>query len=92
MRADKSQIPVKPGQTASQTNAGTKPTDNLWAQLRRLKAQIESIELAISTARRDINRIDRKQYREDKVLPPSELKVNAEPGNGQLEHHPALFG
>ncbi len=92
MRADKSQIPVNKVETVSQTHAGNKPTDNLWAQLRRLKAQIESLELAVSTARRDINRIDRKQYREDKSLPPSELGIKAEPGNGKPEHHPALFG
>ncbi|GAI15880.1 unnamed protein product, partial [marine sediment metagenome] len=48
-----------------------------------------SLELAATTARRDINRIDRKQYREEEKSPPS-LIPGTEQDLPQL--HPALFG
>lgn len=55
-----SQTPVsKDGATHS-----PKGLDSLHARLRRLEQKIDNIEAGLSTARRDINRIDRKQYRE----------------------------
>ncbi|GAI45929.1 unnamed protein product, partial [marine sediment metagenome] len=48
-------------------------------------------ELAVSTARRDINRIDRKQYREEEKTPPSVIP-GTRPGDGEKEYSPALFG
>ncbi len=85
MKAETSQIPVKDRQTNGLTNVPTRGTEHLWANIRRLKAQMASMELALSTARRDINRIDRKQYREDKESP---LLEN--PDNGQKDS--VLFG
>ena len=73
MRAESSQIPGNQGRTVSQSNGSSKGQDVIWAMLRRLKARTDSIELALSTARRDINRIDRKQYREETKAPPSEI-------------------
>lgn len=43
--------------------------DHYWATLRKLKARIESLEAQVSTVRRDVNRIDRKQLREAEKLP-----------------------
>ena len=88
MKAVISQIPgTERSKEPVKLPADIKARDTLWAQLRRLTARVANIELAQSTARRDINRIDRKQYREEKELPPSEI-----PGNGEKEYHPALFG
>ncbi|GAI05257.1 unnamed protein product [marine sediment metagenome] len=84
MKAELSQIPVNERRTGSLTHTGSKSVDTLWAQLRRLKAQVDSLELAASTARRDINRIDKKQYREADKTPPSSVP--------QQELSPALFG
>ena len=92
MKAEPSQIPVLPVKKDGLTHTGTLPVDTLWASIRRIKAQVASLELAVSTARRDINRIDRKQYRGDKDTPPSEI-LGKIPGNGEpAELHPALFG
>jgi len=87
MKAETSQIPVNAVNEGVKPNTGSKSADAIWAHLRRLEAQVKSLELALSTARRDINRIDRKQYREVKELPPSEIS-----GDGQREHSAALFG
>ena len=38
--------------------------DSIQARLRRLEARIVTLELKASTARRDVDRISRKQYRE----------------------------
>ncbi|MCK5644777.1 MAG: hypothetical protein KAJ19_28515 [Gammaproteobacteria bacterium] len=87
MKAEPSQIPVNTGQKIGLTNPGSTPGDTLWASIRRLKAQVASLELAVSTARRDINRIDRGQYRGKDKAPPDEI-----PDNGEKEYHPSLFG
>ncbi len=87
MKAEKSQIPGTESQTVSQTNVGKQPTDAIWSHLRRIEDRVKSIELALSTARRDINRIDKSIYREKDKSPPSEIK-----GNGEQDYHPALFG
>ncbi|GAI49796.1 unnamed protein product [marine sediment metagenome] len=90
MKAEKSQIPgPERSKELSKLPADNKARDTLWAQLRRLKAQVASLELAASTARRDINRIDRKQYREEDKGPPS-IIPGIEQDLPQL--HPALFG
>lgn len=49
------------------TNGPYRP-DTFFARLRRLEHRVSFLEQQLSTARRDINRIDRKQYRE---MPPS---------------------
>ena len=89
MKAETSQIPVNErSKEPVKLPADIKARDTLWAQLRRLKAQVANIELAVSTARRDINRIDRKQYREQENTPPSEIPVPGSP----VVLNPALFG
>lgn len=88
MKAETNQIPgLERSKETVKLPADIKARDTLWAQLRRLKAQVANLELAVSTARRDINRIDRKQYREEEKSPPSVI-----PGDGKQEYHPALFG
>lgn len=64
------QIPGKIGQTVSLNDAPSRGQNTVWALVRRLKARVDSMELALSTARRDINRIDKKQYREQNSSPP----------------------
>ena len=68
----------------------TKATDTIWATIRRLIAQVQSMNEAISTLRRDINRIDKSIYRaKDKDLA---TEIAERPGDGGQQHHPALFG
>ncbi|GAH94980.1 unnamed protein product [marine sediment metagenome] len=85
--------PVKKGQksetgrqTASQPTAPKREQDTIWAEMRRLKARVQSIELAASAARRDISRIDRKQYRDNGKEPATELPTK------EQAYHPSLFG
>jgi len=85
--------PVKKGQkseTGRQTpglpTAPKREQDTIWAEMRRLKARVQSIELAASAARRDISRIDRKQYRDNGKEPATLL-----PGKEEVLH-PGLFG
>ena len=47
----------------------TKGSDNVYARQRRLEQRIERIEATISTIRRDVYRIEKKQQRE--VVAPS---------------------
>ena len=56
---------------ARQSTAPKEGGSNLWAMLRRQKAQLGQIELVLSALKRDVARIDRKQYREAKDEPPS---------------------
>ncbi len=74
MKAVLSQIPENERQTSSLNDQGRQHLGILWAQLRRLKAQVASLETAVSTCRRDINRIDKKQYRDNGNTPPSEIE------------------
>lgn len=71
MKAQASQIPAEPEKPVSQTYVPTHGTDKLWATVRRLSARVVQLELALSTARRDINRHDRKLYREASEPEPS---------------------
>ncbi|GAI34198.1 unnamed protein product [marine sediment metagenome] len=72
MKAEVNQIPGHQGRKDTSNNVPhSKGTDALWSYIRRLTAQVKSLELAATTARRDINRIDRKQYREEEKSPPS---------------------
>jgi len=73
MKAVLNQVPEleKPVKEASQSTAPTWGGSNLWAVLRRQKAQIGQIELVLSALKRDVARIDRRQYREAKDEPPS---------------------
>ena len=72
MKAVLNQIP---GETVVQqpclTTVPKGDGSNLWAMLRRQKAQIGQIELVLSALKRDVARIDRRQYREAKDEPPS---------------------
>ena len=79
----KKKVPDKAVKDDSQSTLGNAPGDKLWASHRRLKTQVEAIELALSVTRRDVARIDRKQYREIEKTPATE---EAEPLS------PALFG
>jgi len=38
--------------------------DTFYARLRRLEARLSELENALTAIRRDVNRIDRKQYRD----------------------------
>jgi len=73
MKAVLNQVPEleKSVKEARQSTVPIADRSNLWAQLRRLKAQIGQIELVVSAIKRDVARIDRKQYREAKDEPPS---------------------
>ena len=72
MKAVLSQIPeIEPVKEACQSTAPKEGGSNLWAMLRRQKAQIGQIELVLSALKRDVARIDRRQYREAKDEPPS---------------------
>jgi len=73
MKAVLNQIPGEEivVEQASQSTASKEGGSNLWAMLRRQKAQIGQIELVLSALKRDVARIDRKQYREAKDEPPS---------------------
>jgi len=75
MRAEEDQIPGNKVKQGVKPNPGKQPGDALWSHIRRLTDQVKSLELAVSTARRDINRIDRKQYREVDNNPPSQEPV-----------------
>lgn len=78
MKAAASQLPGNNSQTDGLTTKPNMARDAFWSQLRRLKAQVQSLELAASTARRDINRIDKKQYRDIDKTPPSEVQPTQE--------------
>ena len=92
MKAVTSQIPVNQGQNESLSNRPQMAGDKFWAIVRRLQARIESLETGLSTARRDINRIDRKQYREASAQPPLANPPPAGNGGGSNQYDPALFG
>lgn len=67
----KNKVPDEKGvEQARQTTAQDKGGSQLWAELRRLKARLGQIELVLSNTRRDVARIDRKNYR-DKVEEPA---------------------
>ena len=69
MLPERSQIPQKSGQPISQNNGPGQGLANLWAEIRRLKSRVLSLETGLSTVRRDVNRVDRKQYRDEAKLP-----------------------
>ena len=72
MRAELSQIPIKEVKTKPSDNGGKSPS-TLYAILRRLSAKVNQIELQLSTVRRDLNRIDKKVYRQADSLPSAEI-------------------
>lgn len=57
------------------SNTGPKGLDTLYARLRRLEARVNNLEAGLSTARRDINRIDRANYRKASQSPVAESEV-----------------
>jgi len=69
MKAADSQIPGTEVKEPVLTHGPSKGLDTIWAEVRRMKARLEALELAGSTARRDINRLDKKLYREEAKLP-----------------------
>ncbi len=90
MKAENSQIPEAGVKTDGLTNPPVKGGVTLWAVIRRLTARVQSLELAASTARRDLNRIEKRQYRGKDNSPPSE--VENPPENGGGKYNPALYG
>lgn len=90
MKAEKSLPPDNPVKTAGLTNNPTKGKDALWSNIRRLTDRVQSIELAVSTARRDINRIDKRQYRAADSSQPPEVRNPEQPAPQPL--NPVLFG
>lgn len=69
MRAELSQIPGNPGKINVSEPRSQQGYDTICAQIRRIKARLSEVELNLSTNRRDINRIDRKVYREAELQP-----------------------
>jgi len=69
MKADVSQIPATSSQTANaEPRQGDKESpykaqSGAFAYVRRLERRIVELELTVSTIRRDLNRIDRANYR-----------------------------
>lgn len=68
---------VKEGGNGSKAGESKRPnvTDTLYKQIRILNERIATVELQLSTLRRDVARIDRKQYRE---VPKEEVKPEPE--------------
>ena len=86
MKAVLNQFPeLEPVKEVGQSTAPKEGGSNLWAMLRRQKAQIGQIELVLSALKRDVNRIDRRQYREAKEEPPSLIPL------GDSQYPPGLF-
>ena len=56
-------------------------SDRLYARLRRLEQRLSYCEEKISTLRRDVNRIDRREYREQESQP---KKTNKPPFMGGM--------
>jgi len=85
MKAVLNQVPEleRPVKEVSQSTAPKEGGSNLWAMLRRQKAQIGQIELVLSALKRDVNRIDRRQYREAKDEPPSFTPLGVKEGEPQ---------
>lgn len=59
-------------------NTQTNPVkgDNLWAAIRRNKAQIDALTQQVSTLRRDYNRLNSKYYREENKVQPDQKPVS----------------
>jgi hypothetical protein len=51
-------------------NRGDTTRDTIFALLRRIEARVSELETNVSTLRRDLNRIDRKVYRESEGVSP----------------------
>ncbi len=90
MKAVLSQIGDKLVKKAGLTTTPTQAKDAQWSYIRRLTDRVQSLELAASTARRDISRIEKRQYRGKEDIPPSE--VDNPPDNGGSTLSAALFG
>ena len=67
----KAQLTELSNQSTTKSNASSKPEathtptrgDSIHARLRRLEARIATLELKASTTRRDVDRIEKRQYR-----------------------------
>ena len=76
-------------QTSPSKNGETR-ADTLWAICRRLQARVTELESQTATMRRDINRIDRKGYREAEAREP--VIPSPSPKEGDIpEEYKALF-
>ena len=94
MKADTSQIPEAEVKTDGLTTKPTKAKDAQWSMIRRLTDRVVSLELAASTARRDLNRIEKRQYRgKDNPPPSNEDPPPTNGGSGSTEaKDPAMWG
>lgn len=73
MKAATNQIPVEnKDESLENTFEKGRKADNLWAAIRRNKAQIDALTQQVSTLRRDYNRLNSKYYREEAKLQPQE--------------------
>jgi len=83
-------VDLTPGESKPEVKAPKqgRQSDALWKKLRIIEATIQSHDVSISTLRRDVNRVDRKQYREAEEKQPS--TEAAEPIKTKL--NPLLFG
>ena len=63
----------------SSSDTHVKPAEpgTLWAVVRRLSAKVRDLEAQLAIVRRDVNRIDRKQYREAENKAPSHAEMMA---------------
>jgi hypothetical protein len=78
VKAIKEPVPLSNGENIGQSAKAETTNSNLnglCAEIRRLQARIKDMETQVSTLRRDVNRIDRGQYRakaEPVLLPQSQ--------------------
>ena len=71
------------GDNGQKEITGKRPieADRLYARLRRLEQRLSYCEEKLSTLRRDVNRIDRREYREQELQP---KKTNKPPFMGGM--------
>lgn len=92
MQALKEQVPSKIDTGEEKASSKREPTtpkrglDALYARYRKLEQRVERLEAVNSTLRRDVMRIDRKQYRE------LEAPAKTEPKNDLAGLPAGLFG
>jgi hypothetical protein len=94
MKAAKESIPVEKPSTTQSTARPKGQQDGLWAEIRRIKALLSTIEVQLNAVRTIATRADRRTYREEAKETKAELPPEAEnvPGNGHAVLDSALWG
>lgn len=74
------------GLSNEQSNLPGNSQDRIYAILRRMSVRITLLETQASTLRRDVARIDKKQYRDEAKLPAAQIEAPAaEPDPRQFQ-------